>query len=188
MVLGTVAALLIVAQAWLLATAVAGAFIDGKGLDDLGGVVWALLAVVVLRAGVTWYTEVAANRSSARVKSDLRSALTEHVAALGPGGLAEGRTGDLAVLATQGIDALDGYFTRYLPQLVLAVIVPLVVLVAVLSQDWISAAIIAVTVPLIPLVHGAHRDGHPARARPGGCGRCSTSPATSSTSSRASRR
>ena len=129
----------------------AGAFIDGKGLDDLGGVVWALLVVVVLRAGVTWYTEVAANRSSARVKSDLRSALTEHVAALGPGGLAEGRTGDLAVLATHGIDALDGYFTRYLPQLVLAVIVPLVVLVAVLSQDWISAAIIAVTVPLIPL-------------------------------------
>ena len=85
------------------------------------------------------------------MKSDLRSALTEHVAALGPGGLAEGRTGDLAVLATHGIDALDGYFTRYLPQLVLAVIVPLVVLAAVLSQDWISAAIIAVTVPLIPL-------------------------------------
>ena len=150
-VLGTVTALLIVAQAWLLATAVAGAFLDGQGLGDLGGAVWALLAVVVVRAGVTWYTEVAANRSSARVKSDLRSALTEHVAALGPGGLAEGRTGDLAVLATHGIDALDGYFTRYLPQLVLAVIVPLVVLVAVLSQDWISAAIIAVTVPLIPL-------------------------------------
>ena len=100
---------------------------------------------------MTWYAEVAANRSSARVKSDLRSALTEHVAAVGPGGLAEDRTGELAVLATDGIDALDGYFTRYLPQLVLAVIVPLVVLVAVLSQDWISAAIIAVTVPLIPL-------------------------------------
>ena len=65
--------------------------------------------------------------------------------------LAGRRTGDLAVLATRGIDALDGYFSRYLPQLLLAVIVPVAVLAVVAQEDWISGAIIAVTLPLIPL-------------------------------------
>src|SRR5262249_61606754 len=60
-------------------------------------------------------------------------------------------TGELAILASRGIDALDGYFSLYLPQLFLAVIVPLFVLAAVLAKDWISAAIIALTIPLIPL-------------------------------------
>jgi thiol reductant ABC exporter CydD subunit len=63
----------------------------------------------------------------------------------------EERTGALATLATRGIDVLDGYFSLYLPQLLLAVIVPVVVLTVVVSQDWISALIIAGTLPLIPL-------------------------------------
>ncbi len=54
-------------------------------------------------------------------------------------------------LATSGIDALDSYFARYLPQLFLAVIIPVTVVIVVLDADWISAVIIAVTVPLIPL-------------------------------------
>ena len=59
--------------------------------------------------------------------------------------------GRLVVLATRGIDALDAYFARYLPQLFLAVIVPVAVVVVVLGADWVSALIIAVTLPLIPL-------------------------------------
>ena len=78
-------------------------------------------------------------------------ALLERVARLGPTESIPGGTGDLATLATGGIDALDEYFARYLPQLLLAVIVPVVVLVAVLSSDWIAAGIIAITLPLIPL-------------------------------------
>ena len=58
------------------------------------------------------------------------------------------------MLATSGIDALDSYFSRYLPQLFLAVIVPVAVIVVVLGADWISAVIIAVTVPLIPVFMG----------------------------------
>jgi thiol reductant ABC exporter CydD subunit len=61
------------------------------------------------------------------------------------------RTGKLAILASRGIDALDGYFSLYLPQVFLAVIVPVVLLAVLLWQDWLSAAIIAVTIPLIPL-------------------------------------
>jgi len=149
--LGVLGALLIVAQAWLLADVVAGAFLGRKDLAQLHAQLLVLLFVVLGRAVVAWAAELAAGRSSARAKSQLRAALLERVAGLGLDGSREDRAGALAVLATRGIDALDGYFSLYLPQLFLAVIVPLVVLAAVVWNDWISAAIIAVTIPLIPL-------------------------------------
>ncbi len=95
--------------------------------------------------------ELAANRCSAKVKSLLRVALLRRAAQLGPDGQVTGRTGDLATLAVRGVDALDGYFARYLPQVVLAVVVPLTVLVAVFVADWVSGAIMLVTLPLVPV-------------------------------------
>ncbi len=149
--LGLLAALLILAQAWLLADVVARAFLGGEGTSALRTPLILLLLVVLARASVAWAAELAAARSSARAKSQLRGALLERIAALGLDSSREQRTGELAVLCTRGVDALDGYFSLYLPQLLLAVIVPLVVLGAVLWKDWISAAIIALTIPLIPL-------------------------------------
>jgi thiol reductant ABC exporter CydD subunit len=149
--LGLLAALLIVAQAWLLADVVARAFIGGEGTSALRTPLILLLLVVLARAGVAWAAELAAARSSARAKSQLRGALLERIAALGLDSSREQRSGELAVLCSRGVDALDGYFSLYLPQLLLAVIVPLVVLAAVVWNDWISAAIIAITIPLIPL-------------------------------------
>jgi thiol reductant ABC exporter CydD subunit len=149
--LGSLGALLIVAQAWLLADVVARAFIGGDGLARLQTPLAVLLVVVVARAVLAWAAELAASRSSARAKSQLRTALLERVPALCAERSREQSTGELAILATRGIDALDGYFSLYLPQLFLAVIVPVVVIAAVLSGDWISAAILALTIPLIPL-------------------------------------
>jgi ATP-binding cassette subfamily C protein CydCD len=149
--LGSLSALLIVAQAWLLAVLVAGAISHGKGLTQLHAPLEVLLGVVVARALVAWAAELAASHSSAQAKSQLRGALLERVAQLGVDSSRSRRTGELAVLATRGVDALDGYFSQYLPQLLLAVIVPVVVLAAVFSQDWISGAILAATLPLIPL-------------------------------------
>ena len=150
-VLGALTALLVIAQAWLLADVIAGAFGAGKGLAALSSPLAVLLSVVVCRAAVAWGREVWGYRSSALVKAELRAALLEHAGALGPAGLGERRPGELAVLATRGIDALDGYFSLYLPQLILAVIVPAAVLAVVADRDWISAAIIAATLPLIPV-------------------------------------
>ncbi len=149
--LGALGALLIVLQAWLLADVVARAFVDGKGLAQLQAPLVALLCVVVARAAVAWGAELAASSCSAEAKSQLRGALLERVAQLGVDSSRSQRTGELATLATRGIDALDGWFSLYLPQLALAVIVPLAVLGAVFSDDWISGAIIALTIPLIPL-------------------------------------
>jgi len=149
--LGVLSALLIVAQAWLLANVVARAFLGGRSLEQLQTPLIALLLVVLARATVAWVAELAASRSSARAKSQLRAALLRRTAALGLEHSREQSTGALAVLATRGIDALDGYFSLYLPQLFLAVIVPIFVILVVLWNDWISAAIIACTIPLIPL-------------------------------------
>jgi ATP-binding cassette, subfamily C, bacterial CydCD len=150
--LGVLGALLIVAQAWLLADVVARAFAGGQSLDRLRTPLTILLAVVLARAAVAWAAEIAAARSSARAKSQLRAALLTRVGEDGGlDGSGKERVGAVAILATRGIDVLDGYFSLYLPQLFLAAIVPLVVLVAVLTEDWISAAIVAVTIPLIPL-------------------------------------
>ena len=150
-VLGVVSAFLIITQAWLLARGISGAVVEGRDLASLRTTVVALLAVVACRAAIVWSAEVVAQRSSARAKSQLRMVFLERVAQLGPTGSIPGATGELATLATRGIDALDDYFARYLPQLLLAVIVPVAVLGTVLWSDWVAAAIIAITLPLIPL-------------------------------------
>ena len=132
------------------------------------------------RAVLAWATERAAHRASASAKSELRHSATEHIAALGPAGLEHQENGQLTVLVTTGIDALDGYFSRYLPQLFLAVIVPVTVIAVVAGADWVSAVLIAVSVPLIP---SSWRWWAPRRgpARRPACGRSSGWPATSST-------
>ncbi|RFC69898.1 thiol reductant ABC exporter subunit CydD [Streptomyces sp. AcE210] len=148
-ILGGVGAALLVAQASLIADIVVRAFKEHT--YDLNGPLLGLVAVALGRALVAWLTELTAHRSVARVKSTLRGRLLDHATALGPSYLTGRRTGELATLATRGIDALDDYFARYLPQLALAVVVPVVVLARILGADWRSAAIIAVTLPLIPL-------------------------------------
>ena len=149
--LGAAKAFLLVFQAFLLATIIAGAFVEGKDLAQLAVPMEFLLAVFLLRSFVAWAQELAADRSSARVKSMLRASLVRRVASLGPDGQVVGRAGDLATLAVRGIDALDGYYARYVPQVVLALIVPITVLVAVSTVDWVSAAIMVVTLPLVPV-------------------------------------
>lgn len=149
--LGVLGALAIVAQAWLIAEIVAGAFVHGESTAALRTAIAALLGVALFRALLAWASELAAARSSALAKSQLRAALLARAPELGADPSRQRRTGELAVLVTRGVDALDAYFSLYLPQVVLAAIVPVVVVVAILSADWISAAIVAFTIPLIPL-------------------------------------
>ncbi|MFJ2090456.1 thiol reductant ABC exporter subunit CydD [Streptomyces sp. NPDC087901] len=150
-VLGLAGAALVIAQAMLVAEVVVGGFEDGLTGAGLRTPLILLAAVALGRALVSWLTELAAYRAGAAVKSELRGRLLARAAELGPDWLSGQRTGSLVALATRGIDALDDYFARYLPQLGLAVVVPVAVLARVVTEDWISAAIIVVTLPLIPL-------------------------------------
>ncbi|MEV5352311.1 thiol reductant ABC exporter subunit CydD [Streptomyces sp. NPDC052693] len=149
--LGALGAGLVIAQAMLIAEVVVGAFQHGRAVSALGTPLLLLVAVAAGRALVGWLTELAAHRASAAVKSELRGRLLERATRLGPGWLSGQRTGSLVALATRGVDALDDYFSRYLPQLGLAVVVPVAVLARIVTEDWVSAAIIVGTLPLIPV-------------------------------------
>src|SRR6202012_2136088 len=149
-VLGLAGTVLILAQAGLLAHALAAAA-RGDVAATLAGTLTILLIVVAARAAVSCGGEVTALRAAATVKSQLRSAATARAVRLGPGWLGGQRAGEIATLSTRGLDGLDPYFARYLPQLVLSALVPVAVLVRGAAADWISAVIIAVTLPLIPV-------------------------------------
>ncbi|MEU8570369.1 thiol reductant ABC exporter subunit CydD, partial [Streptomyces pathocidini] len=149
--LGLAGAGLVVAQAMLIADLVVGAFQRGLAVDESVTPLALLAAVSAGRGLVSWLTELAAHRAGASVKSELRLRLLEHAVRLGPGWMGGQRTGELTTLATRGVDALDDYFARYLPQLGLAAVVPVVVLARIVTEDWVSAAVIVLTLPLIPL-------------------------------------
>lgn len=149
--LGLAGAGLVVGQAMLIAEIVVGAFEQGLDGEALRSPLLLLAAVALGRALIAWLTELAAHRASAAVKSELRGRLLGRAAELGPGRPGGQRTGSLVSLATRGVDALDDYFSRYLPQLGLAVVVPVAVLARIVTEDWVSAAIIVVTLPLIPV-------------------------------------
>jgi ATP-binding cassette, subfamily C, bacterial CydCD len=142
---------LVILQAQLLATAIAGAFSDGLDLSALQGTIVALAVVVAARAALAWAVEALSHQASAGVKSQLRRDLLRRSVELGPRWLATRRAGELATLTTVGVDALDAYFAKYLPQVALAVVIPLAVVARLLAADPLSAVVIIVTLPLIPV-------------------------------------
>src|SRR6516225_7855274 len=148
--LGLTVTLLVLAQAGLLAHALATAA-RGTGAAALWPALAVLLAVVAARAMAAGGGETVALRAAATVKAELRRKLTAHTLRLGPAWLGGQQTGEIATLATKGLDALGPYSARYLPRLVLAAAVPVAVVARVAAADWISAVVIAVTLPLIPV-------------------------------------
>lgn len=108
------------------------------------------VAGAVLRSLTVWAQTVASRRAALGVKEELRAQLLEQ--ALRNGTRSAGPAdGGLAVLATRGLDALDNYYTQFLPALVNCAAIPLLLGARILFADWISAVVIVLTVPLVPL-------------------------------------
>jgi len=106
--------------------------------------------VIVLRAVVTWGGDAVASETAERIKGDLRERLYARIIALGPAYTRGERSGELANTAIAGIEALDAYISQYLPQLVLAMLIPLGMLAVVFPLDPLSGIVLLVTAPLIP--------------------------------------
>lgn len=140
----------IVAFAWLLTRAVTAA-IDGMPPAALAPTLSALAAVVVARALLLWARESVAARAAARVQTQLRTAVVEAVGVLGAEWLATRNSAALAVIAGRGLDALEAYFGRYLPQLVQTVVATPLIIAAMWWADWISGLTVLLTLPLIPV-------------------------------------
>ena len=149
--LGILGGFLIVAQAALAAWMVNAVFLEKAALTDLRWAALAFVGVLAARGAASWGAEVSAFQVAAEVKRTLRERLLTHLALLGPVYTHGERTGELTNTLTEGLEELETYFRHYLPQVVLAAAVPLLVLVLVFPRDWISGLILLFTAPLIPL-------------------------------------
>ncbi|MCH7230968.1 thiol reductant ABC exporter subunit CydD [Glycomyces sp. L485] len=146
--IGTATTACVIAGAWLIARLVSGAFAGGQSLEELAPSLAALAAVLGARALLASVQEAAAHSAAAGVKTALRRQVLAHLMRLPS---TDRNTGETTALLVRGIDALDAYFARYLPQLVLAAIVPVGVLITMAAAYPAAALIVALTLPLIPV-------------------------------------
>jgi len=148
---GIASAACVLIQAVMLADIIASAAMDGARISDLRTPLAALGGVTVARATLNWAGQEFAQRSAATLTVELRRALLRRIVALGPRWAGQQRAGEVTTLAGAGIDGLREYAANYLPKLMLAVIAPATMLVWLATADVVSAATVAITLPLIPL-------------------------------------
>jgi len=145
-------ALVIVAQAMWISRVINAVFLGRQTLIAVGTDLLLAVVTVGVRAGLAWGTSLSAAAITIPVKTGLRARLMAHLTRLGPAYTSEARSGELVLTATEGIDALDAYFRDYLPGVVTALFVPLIILIGVFPVDLLSFVILVITAPLIPLM------------------------------------
>lgn len=149
--LGMAGGALIILQATYLAHIVDGVFLRGISLSLLMPAMLVLLLWIFLRAFVHSAAEYAATQMALRIRSDLRMRLIRKLAELGPGYAKSERSGELVSTVYEGVEQLETYLAKYLPQVALSMLVPTAVFCVVAGLDWMSAGILAFTLPLLVL-------------------------------------
>lgn len=148
--LGWGGGVLTIVQAWFLARVVNDVFLGGQTREAVLPLIGILLGALLLKSAFVWGADVSANAVAQTVKTDLRSRLLTHLAALGPAYTQGERTGELSTAAVEGIEQLDAYFSQYLPAIVLAASIPLTILLIVFPIDLLTGIVFILTAPLIP--------------------------------------
>jgi ATP-binding cassette subfamily C protein CydD len=147
--LGTLAALLLIAQAWLLARALSAAVLHRTPLAQVLPQLWPLVPILAARFAAASVTEQVGTRGAVAIKEDLRGRMFRHLQALGPTFLQARHSGEVATALVDGVEALEPYYARYLPQKALALLIPVAILAFVVPRDWISALVLVASAPLI---------------------------------------
>jgi ATP-binding cassette subfamily C protein CydD len=147
---GLISGGLIILQSLQLSQIINSVFLEAATLAQVAGSLRWLLAVVFVRVLFTLLNETLANQMAVRIKTALRSLLLQKIDRLGPAYITRGQSGELVTTALQGIEALDAYFSQYLPQVLLAAFLPLMILAVVFPLDWVSGLVFLLTAPLIP--------------------------------------
>lgn len=150
MLLGLLNGVLLVLQAWLVAWAIAAGVMHGAPLRRIAWALAALVPVFVARFVLARVAERVAFQAGASIRRTMRADLLSHLQRLGPAWLQGQARGDLVNSVVGGVEALEGYYARYLPTMRMTALVPLVIAVAVLPTDWVSALVMLVSAPLIP--------------------------------------
>ena len=151
-IIGMLGTAIIIFQMALLSRVVNSVFLLHKGLAQVELLLLLLLGAIIVRAGLVWIREITAQKAAIRIKSELRQRLFAHLLQLGPAFSKGESTGELVTTTSEGIERLDAYVSRYLPQLALSVLEPLLIVAFIFFNDWASAVILLVTAPVIPLL------------------------------------
>jgi ATP-binding cassette subfamily C protein CydCD len=147
---GLVAGFLTIWQAHLLSNVINNVFLEKQTLTQVMSLLIFILIAISGRAFLSWLSEVSANAVAVKIKTDLRQKLFTHILKLGPAYSRGQRTGELTTAAVEGIEALDAYFSQYLPQLVITALVPISILIFVFPIDLLTGFVFLITAPLIP--------------------------------------
>lgn len=147
--LGSAAAVLW--QTWMVARIVDGIFLGGATRETLGSTFVLAVSALVLRIALDCAEEYCSLKLATAVKLDLREKIIEKLGTLSPVQASELQSGGLLNLLYDGIDTLESYFSGYLPQLFKAVFIPVLFLIVIFPKDPLSAVIMLVTLPLIPV-------------------------------------
>lgn len=148
--LGFFSGLLTIFQARAVSLIVSRVFLDSEGLPNVMGLLQLTLALFTLRAILAWGSSISAKTIAVQVKGRVRKMLLEKLEELGPAYLQGEQSGEISNTVIEGVEALDAYFSQYLPQLVLSALVPLTILIFVFPMDLLSGFVMLVTAPLIP--------------------------------------
>jgi len=149
--LGFGSGVLLIAQAALIAHLLQAVFIDALPRSELTRSFVLFAMVVAGRALMAWAREMAGFQAGARVRASVRRDLLAHMTAAGPALTRQQQTGALASTVVEQVEALHNFFAHYLPQLGLAILIPVSIVAVVFPVSWTAGAILAGTAPLIPL-------------------------------------
>lgn len=148
---GFASALVLIAQAWLMATLLQQLVVSDRPRSSLVTQFLLLLLCFLLRAGFNYGREMAGFRAGLAIRRALRRQLLDRIDALGPAWIQGRPAGSWSTLLLEQIEQLQEYYARYLPQMTLAVAIPCAILLAVFPVNWAAGLILLVTAPLIPL-------------------------------------
>ena len=148
---GSLAAILVIAQSLLISGSISPVIDGSKTFNDVIPLIAALAGVIAVRLLITYAQESFGHRAALRVITDLRTKVLRHAGDLGDRWLSRGKTSPTITLVTDGLDDLEPYFVKFLPQLILVSTVTPATLAIILWLDWISAVAIFICLPLIPI-------------------------------------
>ena len=148
--LGLFSGLLTIFQARAVSQIVSRVFLDSQDLINVMGLLQLTLVLFTTRAILAWGSSISAKTIAVQVKSRVRKLLLDKLEELGPAYLQGEQSGEISNTVVEGVEALDAYFSQYLPQLVLSALVPITILIFVFPMDLLSGFVMLATAPLIP--------------------------------------
>ncbi|KAB0480148.1 cysteine/glutathione ABC transporter permease/ATP-binding protein CydD [Vibrio chagasii] len=149
--LGVLSSVFLIAQAALLASILHQLIIENVDKSELVGHFAGLALSVVGRAGCTWGREIAGYRCGEQIRVYIRQLILDKLRELGPAYIKGKPAGTWATLLLEQVEDMQDFFSRYLPQMSLSVLIPFIILVVVFPVNWVAGLIFLLTAPLVPM-------------------------------------